>query len=86
MERLWLLIPFHFLLRPFSVSPVIAPPMFHSFSSLLFISSSVKFTKEVFPPYCPAKNYSQLQKLDGTKYTLGPHDLKSLRGRVPRVP
>jgi len=53
---------------------LLLPPIFHPFPSLVFFPSPVTFSKEVRGSIvsclqCPAKNDSQLQKLEGTKYT-----------------
>jgi len=63
-----------FISRP---PPIIAPPMFQPFSSLLFFPSTLKSSNEVWRssvgfPQCTAKNDRQLQKLEGTKYTWSP--------------
>ena len=77
-----------------SPSRVIAPPVVHTFPSVLFFNSSLKFSlnwrrwKHYSFPQCTAKNGSQLQKLEGTKVftnTWSPWSPK-LEGRVPRVP
>jgi len=70
-----MLIPCVFLPRPF---PVIALPMFHPFPSPLFVPSVLEFSNAQRKMTAGCKSWRKSN-------TLGPHDLQSWRGRVPRA-
>ena len=70
--------------------PLLLPPTFHPIPDPLFFPSPLKFSKEVWGstvcfPRRPAKNGSQSQKLEGTKYIWSTRSLK-LEGTRPTDP
>jgi len=68
-----------------SPSPTTAPPLCHAFTSLLLFPSHLNTARRLAGnvcgcPHCPQNN-SQLQKLEGTKYTWSPRSPKLERTR-----
>jgi len=88
----WMSIPLLFPLRPFPVSrycfthvsPIPFPTLI--LSPPLSIQLRGLWKHCISVPQCTAKNGSQLQKLEGTKYTRVPVISQGWMGRVARVP
>jgi len=80
-------IPFFFSYVPSPSIPVIAPPLFHPFPSVLLFPFPVKFSKEVWSAFLVAqKKWQPVVKVGGDQIRLVPGYLQSWRERVPGVP
>jgi len=70
--------------------PIVSPPVFHPFPSLLFFPSAFKFSKKVRGstklPTAPREKMKGSCKSWRGQNTLGHRCLQSWSGRVPRVP